>query len=57
MNIGRNEHEKYLTSAYEDFKDRLCYKYLLTYDSSDFKLLENKLDMIPGKIKNKSFFY
>jgi hypothetical protein len=57
MNIGRNEHEKYLTSAYEDFKDRLCYKYLLTYDSSDFKLLEKKLDMIPGKIKNKSYFY
>jgi hypothetical protein len=30
------EHYKYLTAAYEDFKQRLCYKYLVTYDSSDF---------------------
>ena len=43
MNENRLEHEKYLTAAYEDFKDRLCYKYLMTYDSSDFKLLQNKL--------------
>ena len=33
------EKEKYLTAAYEDFKDRLCYKYLITIDSSDFKVL------------------
>ncbi len=45
--MGRNEHEKYLTSANEDFKDRLCFKYLLTYDSNDFRLLEAKLNMIP----------
>lgn len=40
MDIGRNEHEKYLTAAYEDFKERLCYKYMVTYDSSDFNLLK-----------------
>jgi len=48
MNLGRDEHEKYLTAAYEDFRERLCYKYMVTYDSSDFKLLSSKLNLIPG---------
>ncbi len=43
-----NEHHKYLTAAYEDFKDRLCYKYLVSYDSSDFELLKIKLNMVSG---------
>ena len=36
MNNFKNEHEKHLTAAYEDFKERLCYKYLVSYDSSNF---------------------
>lgn len=48
MNDEILKHEKFLTAAYEDFKTRLCYKYLLTYDSSDFNLLGQKLNMIEG---------
>lgn len=40
--------EKYLTAAYEDFKSRLCYKYLVTFDSSDFQQLKKVLDMKSG---------
>lgn len=39
MEADKLNNQKYLTAAYEDFKSRLCYKYLVTYDSSDFKQL------------------
>ena len=48
MNADALNHEKYLTAAYEDFKNRLCYRYIVTYDSSDFNLLKKKLNMIEG---------
>lgn len=38
----------HLTAAYEDFKERLCYKYLVNLDSSNFKELQQKMDMIAG---------
>jgi hypothetical protein len=31
--------EHHLVEAYADFKDRLCYKYLVSHDTSNFKLL------------------
>ena len=40
INVETLDKEKHLTAAYEDFKDRLCYKYLISHDSTDFKILE-----------------
>ena len=30
------EAKEHLTKAYEDFKERLCYRYLVSHDSSNF---------------------
>ncbi len=38
----KSEHEQHLTDAYADFKERLCYKYLVAYDSTDFGLLKGR---------------
>ena len=37
--IGEDANEQHLTAAYKDFKERLCYKYMITIDSSDFSML------------------
>ena len=39
----KSEHEQHLTDAYADFKERLCYKYLMAYDSTNFGLLRGRL--------------
>jgi len=39
----KSEHEQHLTDAYADFKERLCYKYLMAYDSTNFGLLNGAL--------------
>ena len=38
----------HLTSAYENFRNRLTYKYLIAEDITNAKELEEKLKMIPG---------
>lgn len=45
-----NNKNKWLSEAYEGFKDRLCYKYLIIESENDFsyKVLEQKLNLIPG---------
>ena len=40
----------HLTSAYENFKNRLTLKYLIAEDINNVQDLEEKLEMIPGNI-------
>ena len=48
INIETLEKDQHLTAAYEDFKDRICYKYLMSLDTTDFSKLHKKMKMIPG---------
>ena len=34
--------------GYKDFKDRICYKYLVSIDATDFDSLAKEIGMIPG---------
>ena len=37
-----------MEEAYEDFKERICKKYLISYDLTDFEKLKTQLGMIEG---------
>lgn len=44
-----------MTAAYQSFEGRLCTKYLISKDITNYEIFEERLDMIPGNTDRWGF--